>query len=161
MDDEPRSAIGSLAAARLCAVPQRLVLLEAERQAEIWRQERLAEEERRRQEEDRRRAAQSIKDSRDQLEQVIQSWAKVVSLEQFFQGVEDRAQRLPEAERQAALERLRLAREFVGTQDPLDFFRGWKTPLERYVPLSLRAARSPTVDDADGDHDDDEDAEER
>lgn len=137
-------------------------LREAERQAAIWRQERLAEEERRRQEEDRRRAAQSIKDSRDQLEQVIQSWAKVVSLEQFFQGVEDRAQRLPEAERQAALERLRLAREFVGTQDPLDFFRGWKTPLERYVPLSLRAARSPAVDDADGDQEeDDEDAGER
>lgn len=131
-------------------------LREAERQAEIWRQERLAEEERRRQEEDRRRAAQSIKDSRDQLELVIQSWAKVVSLEQFFQGVEDRAQRLPEAERHAALERLRLAREFVGTQDPLDFFRGWKTPLERYVPLSLRAARSPAVDDADGDQEEDD-----
>lgn len=92
-----------------------------------------------------------MKDSRDQLEQVIQSWAKVVSLEQFFQGVEDRAQNLPEAERQAVLERLRLAREFVGTQDPLDFFRGWKAPLERYVPLSLRAASSPAVEEADGD----------
>jgi hypothetical protein len=136
-------------------------LREAERQAEIWRQERLAEEEQRRQEEDRRRAAQSIKDSRDQLEQVIQSWAKVVSLEQFFQGVEDRAQSLPEAERQAVRERLRLAREFVGMQDPLDFFRGWKTPLERYVPLSLRATRSLAVDDADCDQEDDEDAGER
>ncbi len=136
-------------------------LREAERQAELWRQERLAEEERRRQEEDRRRAAQSIKDSRDQLEQVIQSWAKVVSLEQFFQGVEDRALSLPEAERQGVRERLRLAREFVGMQDPLDFFRGWKTPLERYVPLSLRAPRSPAVDDAEGDQEDDEDAGER
>lgn len=132
-------------------------LREAERQAEIWRQERLAEEERRRQEEDRRREAQSIKDSRDQLEQVIQSWAKVVSLEQFFRGVEDRAQTLPEVERQAVLHRLQLARDFVGTQDPLDFFREWKTPLERYVPLLLRTARSPAVDDAHGDGDDDED----
>jgi hypothetical protein len=133
-------------------------LREAERQAEIWRQERLAEEEWRRQEEDRRREAQSIKDSRDQLEQVIQSWAKVVSLEQFFRGIEDRAQTLPEVERQAVLDRLQLARDFFGTQDPLDFFRGWKTPLERYVPLSLRAARSPAVDDAHRDRDDDEDA---
>jgi hypothetical protein len=116
-------------------------LREAERRAEIWRQERLAEEERLRQEEDRRRVAQSEKDSRDQLEQVIQSWSKVVSLEQFFRGVEDRAQTLPEAERQGVLERLQLAREFVGTQDPLDFIRGWKTPLERYVPLSQRAPR--------------------
>lgn len=102
-----------------------------------------------------------MKDSRDQLEQAIQSWAKVVSLEQFFQGVEDRAHRLPEAERQAVLERLRLAREFVGTKDPLDFFRGWKTPRERYVPLSLRAPSSPAVDNADGDPEDDEDAGER
>lgn len=133
-------------------------LREAARQAEIWRQERFAEEERRRQEEDRRREAQSIKDSRDQLEQVIQSWAKAVSLEQFFQGIEDRAQTLPELERQAVLDRLQLARDFVGTQDPLDFFRGWKTPLEPYVPLSLRTARSPAVDDVHGDGDDDEDA---
>jgi hypothetical protein len=129
-------------------------LQEAERRAEIWRQERLAEEERRRQEDDRRREAQSTKDSRDQLEQVIQSWSKVVSLEQFFQGVEDRAQTLHEAERQGVLERLRLAREFVGTQDPLDFFRGWKTPLERYVPLSQCAPRSHTADDEDNDQDD-------
>ena len=115
-------------------------LQEAERQAEIRRQEWLAEEERRRQEEDRRRVAQSEKDSREQLEQVIQAWSKVISLEQFFQGIEDRAQPLPEAERRDVLERLRLAREFVGTQNPLDFFRAWKTPLERYVPLSQRPA---------------------
>jgi hypothetical protein len=133
-------------------------LREAERQAEVWRQERLAQEERRRQEEDRKREAQSIKDSRDQLEQVIQSWARVVSLEQFFQGIEDRAQTLPEVERQAILERLQLAREFVGTQDPLDFFRGWKTPLERYVPLSSRALRAQDVDDADEDPVDGNDA---
>jgi len=98
-------------------------LQEADRQTEIRRLERLAEEERRRQEEDRRRESQSIKDSHDQLEQVIQAWSKVVSLEQFFRGVEDRAQTLPETERQSVLDRLRLAREFVGTQNPLDFFR--------------------------------------
>lgn len=126
-------------------------LREAERQAEIRRQERLAEDERRRHEEDRKREAQSIKDSRDQLEQVIQSWAKVISLEQFFQGIEDRAQTLPEVERQAVLDRLQLARDSVGTQDPLDFFRGWKTPLERYVPLSRRALHAQDFDDADED----------
>lgn len=132
-------------------------LQEAERQAEMRRQEWLAEEERRRQEEDRRREAQSIKDSRDQLEQVIQAWAKVVNLEQFFQGVQDRARTLPEAERQDVVDRLRLAREFVGTQNPLDFLRGWKTPTERYMPLSLRAPGSETVDDEDNDQDEDED----
>jgi hypothetical protein len=130
---------------------------EAERQAEIWRLERLAEEERRRQEDDRRRIALSVKESREQLEQVIQAWSKVIRLEEFFRGVEDRAQLLPESERRDVLGRLRLAREFVGTQDPLDFFRGWKTPLERYVPLSKR---SPGTQPTQGDDDDDEDFDE-
>jgi hypothetical protein len=131
----------------------------AERQAEIRRQEWLAEEERQRQEDDRRRQAQSIKDSRDQLEKVIQAWSKAVSLEQFFRGVEARAQTLPEAERQEVVDRLRLAREFVGTQDPLVFLRGWKTPTERYVPLSLRApgSETETVDNEDNLHDEDAD----
>jgi len=29
----------------------------------------------------------------------------------------------------------RVARHFLGTQDPLDFFRGWKTPEERYKSI--------------------------
>lgn len=126
-------------------------LQEAERQSEIWRQERLAEEERRRQEDDRRNIAESIKESRDQLEQVIQAWSKVVSLEQFFRGIEDRAQPLSDVERQHVLDRLQLAREFVGSQNPLDFFRAWQTPVERYVPLSMRglSAQSRCADNED------------
>ena len=64
-----------------------------------------------------------MKESRDQLEQVIQAWSKVISLEQFFQGIEHRAQHLPEPERRDVLDRLQLAREFVGTQNPLGFSR--------------------------------------
>jgi hypothetical protein len=45
---------------------------------------------------------------------------------------------LSEAEREPVLERLQLAREFIGAQDPLDFFRSWKTPSERYKPLAER-----------------------
>lgn len=129
-------------------------LQEAERRAEIWRQERLAEEARRRQEEDRRRVAQSVKDSHDQLEQVIQAWSKVVRLEQFFQGIQDRVQHLPDSEQQEILGRLKLARKFAGTQNPLDFFRAWKTPIERYVPLSQRAPATDHVDEEDEDEDD-------
>lgn len=125
-------------------------LQEAQRQAEIRRLERLAEEERRRQEEDQRRIAISIKESREQLEQVIQSWSKVIRLEEFFQGVEARARFLPDAVRLDVLERLGLAREFVGTLDPLDFFRGWKTPLERYIPLAKRAPETPCTQATEG-----------
>ena len=127
------------------SVPTLIELLqEAERKEELWRKEWLADQERRRQEEDRRHEAQSIKDSQEHLEQVILAWSKAFSLGQFFQGVEDQAALLPEDERQKVLERLKLAREFIGTQNPLDFFLGWRTPLERYVPLALREKDSDT-----------------
>jgi hypothetical protein len=111
---------------------------EEERQAELRRRRWEAQQEQWRLEEDRRKEAQSIKESREQLEQVIQAWAKAVSLEQFFEGVQARAQGLAETQRQEILDRLQLAREFVGTQNPLDFIRAWKTPHERYVPLSMQ-----------------------
>jgi hypothetical protein len=111
---------------------------EAEREAEIRRKEWEEQQERWRQEEDRRRVAESIKESREQLSKVIENWARVVSLEQFFAGIEKRLQGLPEEQRPEMLKRLALAREFVGSQDPLDFFRSWKTPVERYIPLSMR-----------------------
>ncbi len=115
---------------------------EAERQAELQRQEWAAEHERWEQEEDRRRVAQSIKESREQLDQVIKEWARVIGLAKLFEGVQSRAQNLPEEQQQEVLNRLQLARNFVGTQDPLDFFRSWKTPVERYRPLSMQTSGS-------------------
>jgi hypothetical protein len=113
---------------------------EEERQAELRRQEWSARQEQWRQEEDRRRVAESIEESREELAKAIGGWAKAVSLEQFFSGVQSRAQDLPEEQRLEVLERLALAREFVGTQDPLQSFRSWKTPVEKYLPLSMQKA---------------------
>ena len=113
---------------------------EEERQAELRRQEWAAQQERWRQEEDRRRVAESIKESREELAKAIEGWAKAVSLEQFFSGVQSRAQDLPEEQRQEVLKRLALAREFAGPQDPLEFFRSWETPVEKYLPLSMQKA---------------------
>ena len=110
-------------------------LVEADRQAEIERLKRIADEEKRRQEEDQRRIQQSVKDSQMQLGQIIQAWADVMNVERFLQEVQDRASHLPSGEREAILDRLRLAHEFVGTQNPLDFFLSWKTPQERYRPI--------------------------
>lgn len=61
-----------------------------------------------------------------------------MSIEQFLRGVEERALSLPEAQQGQVLDRLQLAREFVGTQDPLEFFNSWETPGERYMPLAER-----------------------
>lgn len=88
---------------------------EEERQAEIRRQQWEAQQEQWKQEEDRCRVAESIEKSREQLAKVIEDWARVVSLEEFFTGVERRIQDLPEEQRQQVRNRLALAREFVGT----------------------------------------------
>lgn len=113
---------------------------EAEHRAQLREQEWQQQQERWRREEDRRQITKSISDTGEQLNQVIQAWAKVVSIEQFFKGVEERAASLPETQREVVQERLRLAREFIGVQDPIAFFLSWKTPTERYVPLAQRTA---------------------
>ncbi len=57
-----------------------------------------------------------------------------MEIERFLAGVQRRATDLPETDRGEVLERLKLARIFLGEQDPLAFFREWKTPEERYAP---------------------------
>lgn len=119
-------------------------ILEEEYRAELRRQQWEVQQERWRREEDQRQITKSISDSREQLNQVIQAWAKAASIEQFLKGVEERIELLSEAERGAVQERLRLAREFFGLQDPLELLLSWRTPAERYAPLTaIKAAECP------------------
>ena len=115
---------------------------EADRQAELWRQEQKAQHARWLIEEDQRQIARSIKESREELDQVIKSWTTAIGIEQFFNGVQKRASDLSAEQRKAVSDRLQLAREFIGTQDPLDYFRTWKTPSERYLPLAMRTPKA-------------------
>ena len=117
--------------ANLLATKTREAELERERLRQQWQ----AEDERRKRDADREMTRASIKASRDQLESIIRSWANVVSVEQFLQGVSQRAAELPKIERAAVLARLSLARDFLGSLDPLQHFLDWRTPLERYHPL--------------------------
>lgn len=109
-------------------------LEEADRQAEIKRREWLAAQERWRREEDRRKVEQSVKDSREDLERVIQRWSYIVGVEQFLQSVERRAIDLAPDERTQVTDRLNMVREFLGTQDPFEFLMTWRTPQEYYQP---------------------------
>jgi hypothetical protein len=112
-------------------------ITEADSRAELQRQGQEAQHARWLIEDNRRQIARSIKESREDLEQVIKSWAAVVSIEQFLKSAEERATSLPEEQKVQLLKRLQLARGFVGTQDPLEFFRSWRTPNERmYLSLS-------------------------
>jgi hypothetical protein len=108
---------------------------EADWRAEVARQEQLIAEEKRRREEDRRCTEQSRLESREELAKIIQRWADAMSVERFLAGVEQRVGILPENEQAPVQERLKLAREFLGTQDPLDFFLSWKIPKEHYLPV--------------------------
>jgi hypothetical protein len=107
---------------------------EAERQWALELAERDASFERYKRKDDKERIAKSVKESREQLDKIIAAWGEVRNLELFFQGVEASTHALPDDERQRVLSRLALARGFVGTQDPMEFFLDWMTPSERYRP---------------------------
>jgi len=121
--------VKSIESAAVELVPK---LEEADRLAEIAHQKYLAEVERYRREEDQRQVEKSIKESREHLGRIITKWSEVTSVADFLKGVDAQAAGLPEDQRAKVQERLQLAREFLGSQDPLDFFLAWKTPSERY-----------------------------
>jgi hypothetical protein len=113
-------------------------IIEAEQRAETRHRKWEEQSARWKSEGDQRRIADSIKESQKQLAQVIQSWATVMSIERFLKSVEERAITLPEVQRGQVIDRLQLAREFIGTQDPLEIFSSWKAPGELYLPLAKR-----------------------
>lgn len=130
------------------APPLVAMVEEAQRQAEIRHQKWLAEMERHRRDEDRRKTEESVRESGKELREIIQRWAGIMEVDRFLKGVEARANDLTGDRRSDVLQRLDLAREFLGTQDPLDFFLGWKTPVERYQPQYAGSETAADADDA-------------
>lgn len=115
---------------------------EAERKAEIERQQREqqreierqrweAEKAERAREEAERRRIQAEKDSREELSGIINAWAKAKRIAEFFAEAERRAADLGDVEKSMILERLKLAREMVGSTDALQWLRSWRAPDER------------------------------
>lgn len=126
-------------------------LEEAARREAQWRQKLREDEQRRREEEDRRQIAKSKAESREQLGEVISAWTKATALENFFRGVEARLAGQSDERAALVLERLQQARSFVGSNDPLEFFLSWKTPIERYLPLANRDGSAAVINN-DSDH---------
>ena len=104
---------------------------EGERQAEIERQRWEAQQEGWRREEDARRAAKALKDSREELLQIIDAWVEAKRLEAFFGDAERRARDLPDGQNERSIERLRQARALIGSIDALERFDAWRAPEER------------------------------
>lgn len=109
--------------ARLIEEGQRQAELEHQRweaQQAIWERERAE-----------RRAAEALKDSKEELHHIIDLWAESKRLEQFFADAERRVADLDADERLRILDRLKSARELIGSVDALERFRSWKSPEER------------------------------
>jgi GTP1/Obg family GTP-binding protein len=84
--------------------------------------------ERQRIEEEKRRL-KVFQDSRDRLEAVIHTWAKVNSIRAFFDDIERSAQNLSDEDRKLVMARLAQAKELVGDLDALKHFDGWEPPV--------------------------------
>jgi len=104
---------------------------EGERQAELEHQRWVAQMEQWKREEAERRAAKALKESKEELREIIEMWATSKRLEAFFTDAEHRLEDLPEDERAPTMERLRRARELIGSIDALERFQSWKAPEER------------------------------
>lgn len=104
------------------------VEVERERADLEWQKQQLQIAEWQRKEAEKRRL-KVIQDSRDQLEAVIQTWAKVNSIQAFFDDIERCAHKLGEEERNVVMERLAQAKELIGDLDALKHFNGWEPPV--------------------------------
>jgi hypothetical protein len=104
---------------------------EGEREAEQERQRWAAQQEQWQREEAARRAAAVLKESKEELLQIIEMWAGSKRLEAFFADVESRLPHVAEDQRDRMVARLRRARELIGSVDALERFGSWRTPEER------------------------------
>jgi len=104
---------------------------EGERQAELERQRWQIQREKWRREAEVRRAAEALKASRDELNEIIEAWAEEKRIEHFFADAERRLAVLADEDMDRLGERLQRARELVKDTDPLAAIRAWKTPEER------------------------------
>lgn len=112
---------------------QILKLMIAEDEAAARRKKEREEEwERYERREDARKVAQALADSRQQLVETIESWGKAMAVERFFTDAAERLINLDSGRQQHLKERLRLARDMLGSVDPLDFLENWRAPEERY-----------------------------
>lgn len=129
--DFPRKLSGIVKELESEAVKLARLVEEGERKAEIERQQWEARQREREREEAVQRRIRAKEESREQLLNIIDSWAEARRIEDFFADAERRAGDLPNDEKLVILERLRLAREFIGGTDALKRFKSWKAPDER------------------------------
>ncbi|MDV4164401.1 hypothetical protein R1538_25140 [Rhizobium leguminosarum] len=144
-ESEPLTGVIPKVAETLRASSDKLqALMTAEDEAEAKRKkERQEEWERYERREDERKIAQSIKESQQQLAEIIESWGKAMVVERFFNDVGDRLAEAADEQRQLLEARVKLARQMMGSIDPLEFIKNWRAPSDRYRSKYDRLPRPP------------------
>lgn len=123
------SKIPSIVKLLIAEAPGLAKKVEVERErSELERQKHQLEVAEWRRKEEEKRHLKVIQDSRDQLEAVIQTWAKVNSIQAFFDDIERSAHKLGEEEKKVVMKRLAQAKELIGDLDALKHFNGWEPP---------------------------------
>ena len=132
----------------LLSVKERLRLEREQREREWEEEQRLREIER-----EKALIEEAHQRSTAHIEEIIKDWGEAVRVHNFFNSIEHDIQKLDEPRRSQLVERTRLAKELVGTVDPLEFMAAWKTPNELYPVLKKRRDRNFWEDDEDEDLD--------
>jgi hypothetical protein len=151
--DKLMKQISSIVSCLQEAAPHLRGLMAAEQEAAARRKRQREEEwERYRRREDEQKLIAAHKDSQLQLAEIIASWGRAMVVEQFLADAEKRLGGVPEQRRLHLETRINLARQMLGTVDPLDFLEGWLAPDDRYQSVYDRAEgplpRSGRTDDA-------------
>jgi hypothetical protein len=132
IEDKPGDLVGKIPRiikSLIVEAPMLAAKVEIQRvRSELERQRHKLEMEEWKRKEEEKRRLKAIQDSRDRLESVIQTWAKVNSIRVFFDDIAQKAERLEALERKAVLDRLAKARDLIGDFDALKHFEGWNPP---------------------------------
>lgn len=104
-----------------------IAIQEAEERHRQWEIQR----EKDRIEAEAQRRAKNLKDSKDEICKIIETWAEAKRIDEFFKDALFRANELSNEEREAIETRLTEARKLLDTIDALERFKEWKSPDER------------------------------
>jgi len=103
----------------------------AKQEAEERQRQWYIQREKDRREAEEKRQAKNLKDSRDELFSIIESWAEAKRINEFFKDALLRTNASSDEDRQSIEVRLTEAMKLLGSLDALERFKQWKSPEER------------------------------
>jgi hypothetical protein len=120
--------------ARELAGQAAVIAAEAKKAEEEAEKQRIEWEEQRRQweiEAAKRRHDDAVNQSHKDLLEIISNWVEIKRIHEFFEQLEIQVSELADDRKQEIVERIRLAKQLIGSPDALEGILKWATPDER------------------------------